>query len=313
MSHYSMRKRDSKLLNCGLRGVAKALSYLIKDYGIEQFNGSFPKNLPSDTVLDKAAENNGFMWVDVFGGNSRKNLEAAKDTRKALRELKTKRPITYALETDVRWVNDNGKPLIYCEHNPLYQFALSHTPHRSAKEIAQRESRGKCLTLESLEDMKLCFDIKIGNGSEKAALEKMFEQLGDQKDRSWFYSYNMKTLAKIAEIDPTATLSLRAFNYSGKGDDCLVPYDGWAFKSPEELLRLKADIRKIHTKGVTITAAANTDEELINLKRDMDAQGRHLIFATFGEDMRRFEMAYGGLAMGAYMNKLRFPDVKHIL
>ena len=56
---------------------------------------------PQDTLVQRVAQQNGFLYVEIFAGNSPLNLLRARKTKQQLAEHPAKRPLVHLAEMDV--------------------------------------------------------------------------------------------------------------------------------------------------------------------------------------------------------------------
>ncbi|MFH1276200.1 MAG: hypothetical protein ABIH82_03740 [Candidatus Woesearchaeota archaeon] len=298
------RRTALKLLGLGFLGATATVSgvQLYTHSKTAERNYDFQSVEKGPTIFDQVAADNGFIFAHIIGGNSPNHLSRAKEMKKTIEGIATKRPITYALETDLCWANDNGKLLFYGFHPSVSQY---FNP-LSIREIVQKERAGEILLVEDMladsDGMAICFDIKSGPGDRTKALEELLEM--SKGRQAWFETYDTKILQEINGIDPQAASSIKIIHYQGDNKALLFPYVNryWPV----------VDLTRIPTDSVVNFFAPEVDSDLTKLERDVARMGKHLFFGPVLGDKNALRLSYQH-GRGAFIREDQFTDMMEVL
>ncbi len=257
------------------------------------------------TLIHRVVRQNGFLYIEIFGGNSPQNILKSRKTKEKIAQQETRRPIFHLAEMDICWVeNDCGELLLYSYHpsRKKYLHPLSF------EEVEGLRKKQKCFFVEELlalgNDINFFFDLKTGIGSSQKALKALLDLMGEKANNCLFYSYDPVLLAELSTLNPSLAMSVRTMKQWASGKSILVP----RISAAGSLL----NVYDLPGSVITINAALHRSAHLRQLNGHVREQGKHLIFGTLGKNKEKFSLAYD-LALGANMNKLSFEDVKELL
>ncbi len=266
----------------------------------------FSLSVPAgNTLIQRVAEQDGFLYIEIFGGNSPDDLSESTRTKEKISQHETRRPLFHLAEMDVCWAEDAaGNCLLYSYHpsRKKYLHPLSF------EEVLEKQHRKECFFVEELltfgKEINFFFDLKTGIGSPQKALKTLLNLLGEKANDCLFYSYDPLLLAELSKLNPALAMSVRTMKQWASGKSILVPRIS-AVGSLVNVYDLPVGV-------ITINAALHRVAYLRELNDHVRANGKHLIFGTLGKNKEKFSLAYD-LALGANMNKLSFEDVKELL
>lgn len=274
----------------------------------ERANSStrFPASTFSEnTLIQQVAQEDGFLYIQIFGGNSPANLLKSRETKEKIAAQQTRRPIFHLAEMDICWAEDSsGNCLLYSYHPSRKKYLRP----LSSEEVMENVKQGKFHYVVDLlregKDINFFFDLKTGIGSSEKALQTLLELLGEKKKDCLFYSYDPLMLAALATLDSSLAMSVRTMKQWRNGRSVLVPR--------VSALGSVVNVYELPVAAITINAKLHRLAHLRQLNDDVRKNGRYLIFGTLGRNKKKFQMAYD-VALGGNMNKLTFEDVKDFL
>lgn len=272
----------------------------------KDIGASFPMVTQAEnTLINRVAQQDGFLYIEIFGGNSPENIVKSRKTKEKISQQETRRPIFHLAEMDICWAeNEKGDVLLYSYHpsRKNYLHPLSF------EEVMESRKQQKCYFVEELvaaaKDINFFFDLKTGIGSSQKALKALLDLIGHKAGDCLFYSYDPVLLAQLSSLNPSLAMSVRTMKQWTNGKSILVPRVSAAGSL--------VNVYDLPVGAITINAALHRLAHLRELNDHVREQGKHLIFGTLGKNKEKFSLAYD-LALGANMNKLSFEDVKELL
>jgi len=266
----------------------------------------FPSTTPPEnTLIQRTAQQDGFLYIEIFGGNSPENIVKSRKTKEKISQQETRRSIFHLAEMDICWAeNEQGKTILYSYHpsRKKYLHPLSF------EKVIEKQNRRECHFVQDLlalgRDINFFFDLKTGIGSSQKALKTLLDLVAEKADDCLFYSYDPLLLAQLSSLNPSLAMSVRTMKQWTNGKSILVPRVSAAGSL--------VNVYDLPVGAITINAALHRVAYLRQLNDHVRERGKHLIFGTLGKNKEKFLLAYD-LALGANMNKLSFEDVKELL
>ncbi len=266
----------------------------------------FPISMPPEnTLIQRIAKEDGFLYIEVFGGNSPENIIKSRETKQKIAQQETRRPIFHLAEMDICWVEDELGDIILYSYHPSRKNYLHPL---SFAEVIEKEKTGNCFFVHDLllrgTDINFFFDLKTGIGSPQKALKKLLELIGQRAADCLFYSYDPLILAELSAVNSSLAMSVRTMKQWTNGKSILVPRVSAAGSL--------VNIYDLPVGAITINVALHRLTHLRELNDHVRKRGKYLIFGTLGKNKEKFSLAYD-LALGANMNRLSFEDVRELL
>lgn len=272
----------------------------------QEIRNSFSIYEPAgNTLIQQVAQQDGFLYIQIFGGNSPENLAKSTEIKARLEQQQTKRPIFFLAEMDVCWlINPAGECILYSYHPSRKEYLHP----LSSAEFLEKEKQGECYLVQELlqkeRDINFFFDLKTGIGPSSQALRILLALLEEKAEKCLFYSYDPLLLASLSQLNSDLALSVRTMKQWTSGKSVLVP----RVSNAGSLI----NVYDLPIGAITINSKFHRQEHLRKLNDHVRKHNRYLIFGTLGRSKKKFKLAYD-LGLGANMNKLSFEDVKEFL
>lgn len=265
---------------------------------------NFAASSTEENIIQQAAKNNSFLYIDIFGGNTPKRLIKSRELKNRLEAHPSRRPLVYLAEMDVCWAKKGEEYILYSYHPSRREYRRP----ASLQTIVEKEKNGECHFVDDLlreaQDINFFFDLKTGEGDCSVALCTLLSLLGKKTKNCIFYSYDPLMIELLTTRDSSLALSVRTMKQWQSGRSVLVP------RASE--LGTFVNVYDLPVSAITINSKLHRLGELERLNRLVRERGKHLLFGTLGRNVKKFRLAYE-IGLGANMNHLSYEDVKEFL